>query len=122
MQFCTRGRLTSLKGKISLEYYEKVNFFLVYHKLMKTFLANALALSTILCWLKNFTSSSTIHFVPVNVGHCSHTKKWNPVPSLLAEATPCFELEIFKVNALATTGHLGKSIKAAPRVRGQDRR
>lgn len=77
MRFCTRGRLTCLKGKTSLEYYEKVNLIPVYHKLMKTFLANALALSTILCWLKNFTSSSRIHLlaaVPVNHGHCSPTK------------------------------------------------
>lgn len=63
--------------------------------------------------------------VPVNHGCSSEkkqTKKRNPIPSLLAVVTACFELEIFKVNASATTGHLAKSIKAAPRGRGWDRR
>lgn len=47
-----------------------------------------------------------------------HTKKWNPVPSLLAEVIACFELKIFPSAASATVGHLAESIKAVPQREG----
>lgn len=97
---------------------------------MKTFLANALALSTILCWSKNFTSNSTVRLlmaIPVNHGRSSEKNTHKEAESYSITATVAlvtarFELRIFKVNASATTGHLAKSIKVAPRDRGWDRR
>lgn len=95
---------------------------------MKTFLANAVALSIILYWSRNFTSSRPIALlmdIPVYHGCSSekkHTKGQNPIPSLLAVVTASFELEYFKVKASVTMGHLAKSIKVAPRGTGWDRR
>lgn len=45
-----------------------------------------------------------------------HTKKRNPVPSLLAEVIACFELKIFTSAASATMGHLAEGIKAVPHL------
>lgn len=105
MRKSTKSQLSTNKWKHSCEMYS--------------------LLSTILCWSKNFTSSSTMRLltaVPLNkwLLFREKTHKEEESYSIIARCgvCACFEHKFCKVNASAPLEHLAKSIKVAPRGRG----